>query len=159
MINAVEKLKRRSDTPDFNSFVYATASVISIRRALFPLDAQVEIKVLAKIQVIFYGLVAMLYGFFHLFTHSQVLLRKIPTISELWRRLSGKKEKLFPDDFQEAMCKLGLNLSKMEVYLRFDLNYCLIYVQDSIVFLLMGSRRRWISFRGRIGADDASRPH
>jgi hypothetical protein len=45
----------------------------------------------------------------------QVLLRKIPTISELWKRLSGKKDKLFPDDFQESMCKLGLNLSKMEV--------------------------------------------
>jgi hypothetical protein len=45
----------------------------------------------------------------------KVLLRKIPTIPELWKKLSGKKDKLFPDDFQEAMCKLGLNLSKMEV--------------------------------------------
>lgn len=52
MSAAVEKLQRSGDSPDLNSFVYATASVPSIRQAFFPLDAQVENKVLAKIQVI-----------------------------------------------------------------------------------------------------------
>jgi hypothetical protein len=47
----VENLSRGGENLDFNSFVYATASVASIRRAFFPLDAQVEFKVLAKIQV------------------------------------------------------------------------------------------------------------
>ncbi len=46
-------MRRESHGPDFNAFMYATASVLPIRRALFPLDAQVEIKVLAKIQVYF----------------------------------------------------------------------------------------------------------
>ena len=76
--------------------------------------------------------------------HFKVLLRKIPTISELWKKLSGKKEKMFPEDFQESMCKLGLNLSKMEVSLKefaqkliFERNR-LTRFKDSIVFLLMG---------------------
>jgi hypothetical protein len=47
----VQKMQRGGETPDFNSFVYATASVTSIRQAFFPLDSQVEVKVLAKIQV------------------------------------------------------------------------------------------------------------
>jgi hypothetical protein len=48
-------------------------------------------------------------------------LRKVPSLPDLWKRLSGKKDKLFPDDFEESMCKLGLNLSKMEVCCNFEL--------------------------------------
>ena len=46
-------MRREGSGPDFNTFMYSTASILTIRRALFPLDAQVEIKVLAKIQVFF----------------------------------------------------------------------------------------------------------
>jgi hypothetical protein len=45
-------MSREGDCPDFNSFIYATASVVTIRQAYFPIDAQVEFKVLAKIQVL-----------------------------------------------------------------------------------------------------------
>ena len=119
MTAAIENINRGGDSLDFHSFIYATASVASIRRALFPLDAQVELKVLAKIQVISSCCAALLllrFSFNKL--RLQVLLRKIPTIPELWKKLSAKKEKMFPDDFQESMCKLGLNLSKMEVCLK-----------------------------------------
>jgi uncharacterized membrane protein len=49
----IQKMRREGSGPDFNTFMYSTASILTIRRALFPLDAQVEIKVLAKIQVFF----------------------------------------------------------------------------------------------------------
>ncbi len=116
MSAVIDKLQRSGDIPDLNSFVYSTASVPSIRQALFPLDAQVEIKVLSKIQVIsFCEHVFGTFSFRFVSFYFKVLLRKVPTISELWKRLCGKKDKLFPEDFQESMCKLGLNLSKMEV--------------------------------------------
>lgn len=49
----IQKMRPEGSGPDFNMFMYSTASILPIRRALFPLDAQVEIKVLAKIQVYF----------------------------------------------------------------------------------------------------------
>ncbi len=47
----IQKMHREGSGPDFNTFIVSTASILAIRKALFPLDAQVEIKVLAKIQV------------------------------------------------------------------------------------------------------------